>query len=119
MNQLVLLGGSLVAILVLAGVAQLLKLGGGTIADEAAAIAAAEALLSGFEGLRAVVGSDGRAALVHGRDGSVALLKLHGAHVAVRRLAGIDAEAVAEGVRVHSGERRFGSVLIRGVRTLT
>lgn len=119
MNPLYLLGGSLVAILTLAGVAWALKLGGGGIADEAQARAEAEAILSGFDAGRVVLASDGKAALVHGRDGSVALLKLHGSRVAGRRLAlPLDTRTSPEGLVVASGEARFGSVLLRGVSSL-
>ena len=113
---LIQIGGSIVAILVLAAIACGLRLGGGTIAGEAQAMADAEAILSGFEAERAVVASDQLAALVHGRDGSVALLKIHGARVAGRRLnPPLDARPSPEGLVVASGERRFGNVLLRGV----
>lgn len=116
---LVQLGGSVVAILVLAAIAWGLKLGGGTIADEAQAIADAEAILSGFDAERAVVAVDQKAALVHGRDGSVALLKVHGSMVAGRRLnPPLDTRSGPEGLVVASGEKRFGSVLLRGVTSL-
>jgi hypothetical protein len=114
-SQIWLLGGSLVAILMLAGVARLLRLGGGGIASETEATEQAEALLPGFEAERATVGSDGQAALVRGRDGSLALLKLHGVHVAARHLpAGSPVTTTAEGLRIDTGERRFGAVLVRG-----
>lgn len=116
MNKLIELGASLIAILTLAGVAWALKLGGGTIADEAQAMRDAEAILSGFDAERAVLASDGKAALVHGRDGSVALLKVHGSQVAGRRLSTpLDARSGPDGLTVASGERRFGNVLLRGV----
>lgn len=105
----------MVAVLALAGIARALKLGGKKIADEAEAIATAEAMLSGFEAECAVVGSDGLAALVHGRDGSLALLKVHGARIAARRLMlPVDAEATPEGLRIATGEA-FGTVTVRGV----
>lgn len=114
--QLILTGGSIVAILFLAAVAWWLRLGGGTIADEAQAMTDAEAILSGFDAERAVLAEDHKAAIVHGRDGSVALLKIHGSQVAGRRLnAPLDTRTTPEGVVVASGERRFGSVLLRGV----
>ena len=114
--QLIQTGGSIVAILFLAGLAWWLKLGGGTIADEAQAMADAEAILSGFDAERAVLAEDHRAALVHGRDGSVALLKIHGSQVAARRLRQpLDTRAGPDGLVVASGEKRFGSVLLRGV----
>ncbi|MBO9621609.1 MAG: hypothetical protein J7500_02745 [Sphingomonas sp.] len=114
MNQLTLFLGSLAAILLLALAARLLRLGGGAIEGEAAAIREAEAQLSGFEAERAIVGSDGQAALVHGRDGSLALLKQHGTQVAVRRLAATAVHPTPDGLLVASGERRFGDVLVRG-----
>lgn len=115
MTKLYVLLGSLAAILLLALAARLLRLGGGRIADEAQAMAEAEAILPGFEAERAAVASDGQAALVHGRDGSVAVLKMHGARVAGRRLARLDAEPLPEGLRVQTGDARFGAVLVRGV----
>lgn len=116
MTAALFLGGSLAAVLLLALTARLLKLGGGTIADEAAAKQAAEQLLSGFDAEYATLGSDGQAALVHGSDGSVALLKIHGAQIAARRLRPpLATETLPEGLRIASGERRFGSVLLRGV----
>jgi hypothetical protein len=117
--QLIQIGGSIVAILVLAGIAWALKLGGGTIADEAQARNDAEAILSGFESASVVLASDRKAALVHGRDGSVALLKIHGSQVAGRRLTPpLAVTESPEGLTVASGERRFGSVLLRGVSSV-
>lgn len=114
-DELIALGGSLIAVAVMAGVALALRLGGGTIADEAEAIAAAEAALPGFEGTRAALGSDGRAAIVTGADGSIALLKMHGSQVAARRLsAPIDARETPDGLVVATGETRFGAVTVRG-----
>lgn len=118
MSQLYLFGGSLAAILILAGVAWLLKLGGGGISSEAQAMAEAEAMVSGFDAVRARIGNDGRAALVEGADGSVALLKLHGAKLAVRRVVDPRIDAVEQGLRIDSGDARFGSVLVRGARGL-
>ena len=114
--QLIQIGGSIAAILVLAGIAWALRLGGGTIQDAAQAMTDAEAILSGFEAERVTLASDGKAALVHGRDGSVALLKIHGSQVAGRRLTPpLDTRTTPDGLIVASGERRFGSVLLRGV----
>ena len=117
--QLIQIGGSIVAILVLAAIAWALKLGGGTIADESQAMEDAEAILSGFDAERAVLAEDQKAAVVHGRDGSVALLKIHGSQVAGRRLhPPLDARLSPEGLIIGSGEKRFGSVLLRGVRDI-
>ncbi|RYY28013.1 MAG: hypothetical protein EOP62_05770 [Sphingomonadales bacterium] len=113
------LGASLAAILLLALTAKMMRLGGGGIASEAEAMAAADNYLSGFEATSAVLGTDQRAAIVHGRDGSVAVLKLHGAKIAARRLhAPIEATSSDEGLRIATGEARFGTVLVRGVSAL-
>jgi len=118
MSKLIVLGASLAAILLLALAARLLRLGGKRIASEAEAMAEAEAILSGFDAVGAVIGSDGQAALVRGADGSVGLLKVHGARIAGRRVASPRTEAVADGLRVDSGEALFGAVLIRDVSAL-
>ncbi|MGK6354087.1 hypothetical protein ACMGDH_02540 [Sphingomonas sp. DT-207] len=115
MGEFVIFLASLAAVLVLALVARLLRLGGGSIADAAEAMREAEAQLPGFDAERALVGSDGQAALVHGRDGSVALLKMHGTQVAARRLLAPAIRQTDAGLLVASGERRFGEVLVRGI----
>ena len=108
------LGGSLVAILVLAGLAALLKLGRTLpITDPDVAAREAEAMLSGFEAAEAIIAGDGNAALVHGRDGSVAVLKRHGAHLAARRVRAEAVHETPEGWRVETGEALFGAVLVR------
>lgn len=107
------LGGSIVAILFLAGVAWALGLGRAEIADEARAMQAAEDALSGFDAISAVVSADKRTAMVRGKDGSVAALKLHGAQIAARRIDGSRVEESSEGWALDSGERRFGRVLVK------
>lgn len=108
-----LLGGSLAAVLALAGIAWALGLGGGGIADEGEAKVAAEDALSGFAALDAVVAEDGKAALVTGVDGSVALLKLHGAQIAARRLHPPLLIARDAGIAtIDSGESGFGRIAI-------
>lgn len=109
------LGGSLVAILALAGVARLLKLGEARISDVAKAREMAEDMLAGFEARSAIVGTDGNAALVLG-NGAIAVLKRHGAKVAARRLLPpLGLSTAIEGVFVETGERLFGRVLLFGV----
>ena len=109
------LGGSLAAILLLAWIARLLKLGESRISDATTAAGFAEDALAGFRAGRAVVGTDGAAALVAG-DTGIAVLKRHGARVAVRRLIPPLRLTVAiEGVTVETGERLFGAVLLFGV----
>lgn len=97
----------------MAGIAWLLGLGGAEIADEAEAHRIAEEALAGFSAGEAFVSSDGRGALVLGKSGSPALLKVHGAQVAARRLDRLHVESMPEGVRIGSGERLFGDVLLR------
>lgn len=113
------LGGSVVAVAVMVAFAWALRLGGGAIAGEAEAMAAAEDLLPGFDAEQAVVGSDGRAALVSGADGSLAVLKMHGARIAGRLLhPPFDSEATAGGLRIRTGDARFGAVTIPGVQSI-
>lgn len=118
------LGGSLAAILALAGVARLLKLGESRIADAATAREMAEDMLVGFEARAAIVGTDGNAALVagtfgsgaRGTPGTIAVLKRHGAKVAARRLLPpLTLLPAVEGIEVDTGERLFGRVLLFGV----
>lgn len=109
------LGGSLAAILVLAWIARLLKLGESRITDPARACELAEEMLAGFEASRAIVSEDGGAAIVAG-NGTVALLKRHGAQVAVRRLVPpLAVRQAIEGVAIDTGERLFGAVTLTGV----
>lgn len=109
------IAGSLAAILVLAGVARMLKLGESRIVDAATARTFAEDALAGFVAHEAVVGTDGRAAVVAG-NGTIAILKRHGARVAVRRLVPpLRLYEAVEGVSVDTGERLFGRVTLFGV----
>ena len=109
------LGGSLVAILVLAWVARLLKLGESHIADPNTAAQMAEEILPDFEARAALVGTNGSAALVLGK-GEIAILKRHGARVAARRLSRpLWRRAAPEGVTIETGERMFGAVTLFGV----
>ncbi|MGH6613031.1 MULTISPECIES: hypothetical protein [Sphingomonas] len=109
------LGGSLVAILGLAGIAHLLKLGESRIGDAAKAREMAEDMLAGFEARAAIVSTDGNAALVAG-NGAIAVLKRHGAKVAARRLlAPLRIRPAVEGVEIDTGERLFGGVVLLGV----
>lgn len=109
------LAGSLLAILALAGVARMLRLGEARIGDEARAREMAEEMLAGFESRAAIVGTDGNAALVLG-NGTIAILKRHGAKVAARRLLPpLQLFTAVEGVEVATGERLFGRVLLFGV----
>lgn len=106
---------SVLGVLGLALVARMLRLGESRIASPEDAAERAEALLAGFEARRAIVSKDGNAALVAG-NGTIAILKRHGAHVAARRVFGpLRLTDIPEGVRIDSGERLFGTVTLVGV----
>lgn len=111
---------SLAAVLVLAGVAWLLKLGGPDtrIATPEGACRIAEDALSGFVAVRSVVGEDGRAALVSGEGARLAVLKAHGARVATREVIWSDIRATDAGVVAETRDRRFGVVTLAGVDAL-
>ncbi len=109
------LGYSLAGVIALALVARWLRLGESRIADAAQARETAEQMLAGFVAHDALVGTDGGAALVAG-NGAIAILKRHGAKIAARRLiAPLKLSQAVEGVRVETGERLFGGVLLFGV----
>ena len=109
------LGGSLLAILALAGFARMLRLGDARIGVAARARDIAEEMLAGFDARAAIVGTDGNAALVLG-NGTIAVLKRHGAKVAARRLLPpLELFTAVEGVEIATGERLFGRVLLFGV----
>ncbi|MET3761012.1 hypothetical protein [Sphingomonas sp. UYEF23] len=109
------LGLSVAGVLGLALVARWMRLGEARISSKAQARETAEQMLAGFVAHGAVIGTDGNAALVAG-NGALALLKRHGAKVAARRLiAPLRLTQAIEGVRVETGERQFGAVLLFGV----
>jgi hypothetical protein len=78
--------GSLAAVLALAGVARMLKLGGAQhLTDGKDAIGLAEALVSGFEGQAGIVAVEGGRAAVAGGPGDVVVIEPIGArHRATR-----------------------------------
>ena len=113
------LGGSLAAILALAGAAWGLRLGRDVrIASPEEAADAADHALAGFVTANAVVGADGAGALAIGEDGRVAVMKRHGARIAVREIGWSAMRATPEGMVVETTERRFGPVAIAGVDVL-
>jgi len=117
MNQLAVFAGSIVFILVMVLAAWALGLGrGAVIASGEEARETAEGMISGFNAGEALLGSDGKAALVHGKAGDVALLKMHGARIAARHLRlPLASQSTPDGLRIDSGDKRFGDVLLRGV----
>ena len=109
------IGYGLAGLISLALVARWLRLAESRIGDAAQAREMAENLLAGFVAHGAVVGTDGNAALVAG-SGAVAMLKRRGAKVVARRLLPpVALSQDVEGVRVETGERMFGGVLLFGV----
>lgn len=105
-------GGSLIAILALAGLAVLLKLGGKpTFKNTADVSRAADEAHDGFDVVRSSISSDGKAALARSQSGQILLLKRHGNKSAGRLLskaAGVREEVDA--LIVDPGEDQFGSV---------
>ena len=102
---------SLGAILLLAGVTWVLRLGGEPRLDsDAEAVAAARSLERGFVPIKVARDTKGRAALLVDADGRVLLLRLHGDHF-VARILTKDARAFIEEdrLRVETAERRFGA----------
>lgn len=117
MNPVLFLG-SLAAVLATAGVVAWLGLGRDGRIDDPARLA--EDLLADFESEEVFADAAGRAALVRGRDGSWALLRLQGLHPVVRRFPVRPAlENDGGKVRIASGEHRFGDVTIANDRLLT
>lgn len=108
------LGGSLLAILLLAGVAWKLGLGGDLrIRDAEHAQELADEALCGFEAVDVAIDRAGHAALLRDRDGRIMLLRRHGAHFASRMLTGhahvrLDRTMLVVG----TGEKRFGEVTL-------
>ncbi len=105
-------GGSLIAILVLAGIAWWMKLGGKPgLSDEAAVARAAAEVEDGFEPVRISIARSGAAALARDENGRIMVIKRHGNRFAGRiltRSAGVREEV--DGLVVDSGEPRFGAV---------
>ena len=104
--------GSLIAILVLAGLAVLLKLGGRpTLTDESAVVLAAGEVEDGFEPVRSSIARDGATALARDEQGRIMVIKRHGNKFAGRVLtsdASVREEVDALIVDPH--ETQFGRV---------
>lgn len=105
-------GGSFVAILVLAGLVAVMKLGGRpSFKNEAAVALAAREVEYGFDVARSSITRKGNAALARDADGRIMLIKRHGNKFAGRILtSSAQAQEDVDGLAVHTGERRFGSV---------
>ena len=110
--QILIFAGSLVAIVVLAGLAALMRLGGKPVlANEAEARRAANEVFDGYEPQKIALGEDGSAALLEDRTGRIMLIKRHGNQFAGRILNGAASAGLDEQrLIVDTGEKRFGSV---------
>lgn len=114
LDLLLRLGGSLLAILVLAGIAWKLGLGGDLrIRDEMHARELADEAVAGFAAVETGIDRAGYAALLRDTDGRVLLLRRHGSHFAARLLTGhanvrLDRHLLVVG----TGEKRFGEVTL-------
>ncbi|MFL9840277.1 hypothetical protein ABS767_04815 [Sphingomonas sp. ST-64] len=87
--------GSLAAVLALAGIAWLLKLGGAQRLESGDdAVALAEALVSGFEGTAGIVSASGELAAVAGGPGDLVLIEPLGARYRATHYAGARVAAV-------------------------
>lgn len=109
-------GGSLLAVLALAGLARLLRLGGTpALRDESAAARAASEVEDGFEAHRITLDRKGAAALLRDAEGRIMVIKRHGNRFAGRVLTGaasareeVDALVVDPGPGIDA--TRFGTV---------
>jgi hypothetical protein len=107
------LAGSLAAVFVVAGLVKLLGLGRGGALDEATARQVAGDIYIGHRFTSAIVAADGRAALVEGSEGEIALVRPHGDKW-VARLLSVPAEAKAQGdaLIIAAGETMFGATTL-------
>lgn len=114
MGELLQLGGSLAAILLLAWLALKLGLGGDRrIRDETELRELAEEALCGFEPVEIAIDRAGLAALARDAGGRVMLLRRHGAHFASRLLDGhANARLDRNFLVVGTSDRRFGEVTL-------
>ena len=109
-DQLLQFLGSLLAILVLAGLAWWLKLGPErTLSNEDDARLAASEAVDGFDAVDVALDAEGRGALLYDATGRILLLRPHGTHFAGRILTA-QASANLENGRlvIDSAERRYG-----------
>lgn len=110
--QILIFGGSLVAILFLAGIARWMRLGGNPVLrDEEAVRFAASEVDDGFDAERVSVARGGKAALAADASGRIMVIKLHGNRFAGRILTSrASAREEVDALVVDCGEARFGPV---------
>lgn len=106
--------GSLVAILMLAGLAWWLRLGGAPRLDSEDAVRrAAGEVEDGFDPVTSARDAEGAAALARDAAGRIMVIKRHGNRFAGRVLGADAAARVAGGqIEVDPGEARFGTVFL-------
>lgn len=110
--------GSLIAILVLAGIAYWLKLGGTPLlVSQEAVRRAAQEVYDGFEAVVSACDAQGHAALARDADGRIIVIKRHGNRFAGRVLgpgarARLWKQRGKTALEVDPGEVRFGKVIL-------
>ena len=110
--------GSLIAILVLAGIAYWLKLGGAPLlVSQEAVRRAVQEVHDGFEAVVSACDAQGHAALARDADGRIVVIKRHGNRFAGRVLgpgarARLWKELGETALEVDPGEVRFGKVFL-------
>ena len=107
-------GGSLVAILMLAGLAYWLGLGGKpSIASAEHARGLANEVTYGFEAIDCAIDTKGKGALLLDGRQRIMILKPHGSHFAGRILdSSANAHLKGGQILIDPGERRFGNVTL-------
>jgi len=110
--QLIQFGGSLIAILVLAGIAWALKLGGKPkLHDDADVARVADEAEDGFVAGRFSISRDGAAALARDQAGRIMVIKRHGNRFVGRTLnSRARCREEVDGLVVDTAEAAFGSV---------
>lgn len=106
--------GSLVAILILAGIAWALKLGAAAdIASSEDAMALAQEADSGFDPIEGASSRDGEGAIAADAQGRIMVLRRHGSHFAGRLLEP-GAQGLLDGaiLTVATTDRRYGRVTL-------
>lgn len=105
-------GASLIAVLALAGIAALLRLGGrARLNDEAEVASAMREVDDGFHARRCSIARGGQAAIARDPEGRIMVIKRHGNKFAGRVLTSAAyASEEVDALVVDCGETRFGSV---------
>ena len=113
-GQLLQLGGSLVAILVLAAIAWALKLGSSPgITDEAEARRLASEADTGFDPCEVALSQDKASAILADSQGRIMVLRKHGTHFAARVLEPGASAQVEDGIlTITPTDRTFGKVVL-------